>query len=108
MPELVEVQMARLQEQMKQVIDGMEHSRRLHEKSDERSDRMEQTIDRIDRRLNDVEKQLATNAPTIEEFITIKHQVKGAGILGRWIWAAGGFLIAFVFSMRAQIRDFFF
>lgn len=98
--ESVEIQMARLQERMEMVT----HQMTRRESSDEL---LRTLIERIDRRMEKVEGQLATSAPTIEEFITIKNQVKGAGFAGRWLWAIGGFLISTVFAFREQIRDWF-
>lgn len=50
-----------------------------------------------------IKDQLASNAPTIQEFITIKHKVQGAGWMGKTLWAVGGALIAFVAAARKEI-----
>ena len=106
--ESAEVQMARLQEQMNQVRETLDQIRIASNKADTRDEKMDDLLQRFDRRLENVEKQLASSAPTIEEFITIKHKVQGAGILGRWIWAGGGILVGIIFSFREQIREFLF
>ncbi|AWY08127.1 hypothetical protein HOT48_gp112 [Klebsiella phage ZCKP1] len=41
-------------------------------------------------RLKRVEESITKSEPTIEEFITIKHKVAGAGIFGKWAWAVAG------------------
>ena len=101
------VQMARLQEQMKTVIDNLDHASKSRERMSVKLEKVADQMDLFDRRMEKVEHQLATTAPTIEEFIMIKHQVKGAGIFGKWLWAAGGLLIGVVFTMREQIRAWF-
>ena len=105
MAESVEVQLARLQEQMRVMIEGMAEAKHSRNMTRDRLATMNDTIVTLDRRLENVEKQFASSAPTIEEFITIKHQVKGAGIAGKWLWAIGGFIIATVFSFREAIRN---
>lgn len=51
-------------------------------------------IDRMDYRLQSLEEKFANASPTIAEFITIKHKVEGAGMLGKALWAFGGFILA--------------
>jgi chromosome segregation ATPase len=107
----MEVKLAILETQMKAVLEGIHEAREAREKRDEKLEvfygDMNQKMNSFDHRMEKVENQLASNAPTIEEFITIKHQVKGAGMLGKWAWMIGGFLIAFLFNARSHIKDIF-
>ena len=96
--ESTEVQLARLQEQMKIVLEE------LHSAKDGRKAQYEQ-MSEISNRLQKVESSLANQAPTIEEFITIKHKVVGAGLMGKWIWLAAGGLITFVYSNREALAS---
>lgn len=100
-----EVALARLQEQMKTVIDGQHIAKESREKADDKLESISELILKMDRRVEKVEIQLASNAPTIEEFITIKHQVTGAGRAGKFLWAAGGIIIASAFYLREAIRN---
>lgn len=50
-------------------------------------------------RLKNVEDSLARNEPTIEDFITIKYKVAGAGIFGKWVWAGVGAILCFLIVM---------
>lgn len=106
MSETLEVQMVRLQEQLKAVITSLSEDRDSRKESDKQLTSIAISTANLDRRLEVVEKQLAKDAPTIEEFITIKHQVKGAGMLGRWLWLFGGMMIAGLFNAREAIRGF--
>lgn len=47
-----------------------------------------------------VEETLTKFSPTIEEYISIKNKVLGAGRLGRWMWI---FLIALI-GLAAKFR----
>lgn len=58
---------------------------------------------KIENRVQGVEEQLSRATPTIDEFITIKHKVVGAGLLGRWLWAAVGGLLTLIYSSRETI-----
>lgn len=51
----------------------------------------------------DLKSKLAGQAPTIEEFITIKHKVVGAGKLGGWLWTAGAFILGALATSRETI-----
>ena len=53
--------------------------------------------------MTQVTEQLASHAPTIKEFIEIKHKVDGAGKVGRYLWILGGGLLTLVFAMREII-----
>jgi chromosome segregation ATPase len=111
--ESLDIQMARLQEQLKSVIATLAEDREERKVRHKQISRIEDTTDRLDLRLGAldlrmgaVEMQLAQNQPTIQEFLRIKHQVQGAGFLGKWTWAIGGVLIAGIYNSREAIRAF--
>ena len=60
----------------------------------------------MDNRLKNVEDNLAKNEPTIEEFITIKHKVVGAGIFGKWVWAGAGAIIGVLAADAENVAVF--
>lgn len=94
MSEAIEIQMARLDERFKAVLLGQEDAKLSRKHQYDQLEAIGQSITTIDNRLKSVESSLAKSAPTIEEFITIKHKVVGAGIAGKWLWAAGGFILS--------------
>lgn len=107
MGESLDVQMARIQEQLKYIVSGMDSAKKTREISDSGLNRLSDAVMRLEHRMAAVEKQLSDTAPTIEEFVTIKHQVRGAGHLGKWAWALGGGTIALLYSARETLRSFF-
>lgn len=107
MGESVDVQMARLQEQLKSVITSLAEDRRDRKNRDGQINKIETNTDNLDRRLEVVEHQLAVNAPTINEFMIVKQRVIGAGKLGKWAWMLGGATITAIYTSREAIRSWF-
>ena len=103
MTESLEVQYARLDERLKSLLKMMEASASAQTE-------MSDSLANITFRVRNVEASLAKNAPTIDEFITIKHKVVGAGALGKWLWGVGALLIGWVFGAKdiiARIKELF-
>lgn len=105
--ESTEIQLARLDERMKMLLDRMDATHESHGTTKEWMSKTDGTLSRIGNRLLNVEQSLQKAAPTIEEFITIKHKILGAGIAGRWMWVTFGTLLGIVISMREQIIRWF-
>lgn len=103
MPESTEAQIARLDERLKSILTIMKDAREGQRHQQEWMTVVNQTLITIGGRVENVENNLARASPTIDEFITIKHKVIGAGILGKWIWGGLGLLIGVVYSMREAI-----
>ena len=103
--EPTEVQLARLEERLNQVLQGMAQDRESLKRQYEKTEELAQSITKLDGRMGQVEQSLTQQAPTIEEFITIKHRVVGAGMMGKWVWAIAGGLIGMLFSARVHIMD---
>lgn len=93
MADSMEVQIARIDEQVKQMIRAMSSAEMSRRDNYKQLETMNMNYASIDARLSVVEDGMTKNAPTIEEFITIKHKVVGAGMAGRWLWAIGAFLL---------------
>jgi predicted phage tail protein len=89
-----EVQMARLDERLKSIMTALDEARVSRKHQYEQMEEYGKSLTSIDGRVKSVEASLAKSAPTIEEFITIKHKVVGAGLAGKWLWAAGGVLLS--------------
>lgn len=97
-----EVQMARLDERLQQILREMELSRDGRKQQYEKLETINQSVVLLETRVKGVEDGLNKASPTIDEFLVIKHKVVGAGILGKYAWAiGGGVLSALAFSREA-------
>lgn len=92
---------------MKTLFDNQARDRQDREKLEETLVELRDSINDIGNRLKNVEDSLAKNEPTIEEFITIKHKVVGAGIFGKWVWAGAGAIIGVLAVARREIFAWF-
>ena len=92
---------------MKTLFDNQARDRQDREKLEETLSELRDSINDIGNRLKNVEDSLAKNEPTIEEFITIKHKVVGAGIFGKWVWAGAGAIIGVLAAARREIFAWF-
>jgi len=64
-------------------------------------------ISKMDGRVANVEQSLAAAKPTIDEFISVKNKVIGAGAIGKWLWVACGVLIGVIASSREAVFHYF-
>lgn len=92
---------------MKTLFENQTRERQDREKLEETLVELRDSINDIGNRLKNVEDSLAKNEPTIEEFITIKHKVVGAGIFGKWVWAGAGAIIGLLAAARREIFAWF-
>lgn len=92
---------------MKTLSENQTRDRQDREKLEETLVELRDSINDIGNRLKNVEDSLAKNEPTIEEFITIKHKVVGAGIFGKWVWAGAGAIIGVLAAARREIFAWF-
>lgn len=90
------VQLARMEERLLYIAREQDEAKRSRKATYEKMEEQSQTLILMDGRMQKVEESLKTQAPTIEEFITIKHKVQGAGAAGKWIWGAAGSLLGMV------------
>lgn len=107
MNESGELLLVRLEERLKTLFDNQARDRHDREKLEETLVELRDSINDIGNRLKNVEDSLAKNEPTIEEFITIKHKVVGAGIFGKWVWAGAGAIIGVLAAARREIFAWF-
>jgi hypothetical protein len=89
MSESVEVRVARLEENMKFLVKDAEQASAARKSQYQAIEAIQSTVTGM--------------ATTIEEFITIKHKVVGAGRLGKWLWAVGAFLLGTASGAREHI-----
>jgi uncharacterized protein (DUF342 family) len=107
MNESGELLLVRLEERLKTLFDNQARDRQDREKLEGTLVELRDSINDIGNRLKNVEDSLAKNEPTIEEFITIKHKVVGAGIFGKWVWAGAGAIIGVLAAARREIFAWF-
>lgn len=107
MNESGELLLVRLEERLKTLFENQTRDRHDREKLEETLGELRDSINDIGNRLKNVEDSLAKNEPTIEEFITIKHKVVGAGIFGKWVWAGAGAIIGVLAAARREIFAWF-
>lgn len=103
MVESVEVRFARIEEQFKFMIEDSKEARASRKIQYESIEKLGQAVTSMAAEVTDVKAKLAGQAPTIEEFITIKHKVVGAGKLGKVVWAIGAFIIGMLYANREFI-----
>lgn len=101
--EPTEIQLARLDERMKVLLDRMEENHQSHIKTRAWMGQVDRTLGEINHRVGSVETSLANSAPTIAEFMAIKHKVIGAGLAGKWLWMGLGAVLGLIVSAREQI-----
>jgi hypothetical protein len=97
------IQLARVAVSMEYIQKELEDAKQARKGQYEKMEEQNVTLMKLDGRMSEVEKSLRTQAPTIEEFITIKQRVVGAGVAGRWSWAALTGVIALLCTFRTEI-----
>lgn len=103
MSEAVEVRVARLEEKMNFLVEEAKEAKAARKTQYTTNEESKAKMAAIGNSLMIVETKLAGQAPTIEEFITIKHKVVGAGKIGKVFWAVGAFIIGILYSSRETI-----
>lgn len=103
MSESLEVRVARLEENMKFLVKDAEQASLARKSQYTAIEAIQSTVSNMASTMTSMKDKLDGQAPTIEEFITIKHKVVGAGRLGKWLWAFGAFLLGSVSASRETI-----
>ncbi|UZV39859.1 putative tail-length tape measure protein [Xanthomonas virus PB119] len=86
---------------------------RLEERGKVQAERTEQILQQlkdqgvrlvsVEQRTANVETSLTTQKPVIDDFITIKHKVVGAGQFGKWVWVIATATVTFILTSREKI-----
>lgn len=88
----------------------LEKQAEYHEKNAERIIKQQDEILSFLRdfsgRLGKLEDQMMKAQPTIEEFVTVKTEIKTAGKLGRTVWTVGAWLIATIATAITTANTF--
>lgn len=103
MTESVEVRVARVEENMKFLVKDAEQASLSRKSQYAVIEAIQSSVSNMVTTMASLEEKLDGQAPTIEEFITIKHKVVGAGRLGKWLWIVGGFLLGTISTSREHI-----
>lgn len=101
--ESVEVRVARLEENMKFLVNESIEAKAARKAQYTTMEEMKESVHSMAGEVTTVKDKLATASPTIEEFITIKHKIVGAGKLGKWLWTIGAALIGYAYASREAI-----
>lgn len=104
--ESVEVQLARQDERWKLVVEEMREAKLARKGQYEQIEALQTTVQLLSMKVSSVETSLAKANPTIEEFITIKHKVTGAGAAGKYVWAIGAAILTVLATSRENIKTF--
>lgn len=100
MTESVDVQIARIEEQMKGVqgtlvtlVSKMDEASASRKVVHQAQEAMGRDILHINHRLDNVEKEVRAIQPTSDEYLRYRERVRGAGILGVALWKVGGIVL---------------
>ena len=108
MTEPVEVGIARMQEQLKAILEDASEAKQARKEQYKVTQEMQTDLASVKSRLEMVEKQIASSAPTLAEFVVMKHRIQGVGSFGRWLWGFFGFvtgLIAWVIGAIPALQS---
>ncbi len=105
MTEPVEAQIARMDERLNTIMNELVQARDGRKHQYEKLEDMGRSLLKLNSRVESVENSLARASPTIDEFITIKHKVVGAGIAGKWLWMFIGATVGILASSRTYIME---
>lgn len=98
-----DVKIARMEERLTVMLSELQQAKDGRKQQYETLEAINRALLKIENRVQGVEEQLSRATPTIDEFITIKHKVVGAGALGKWVWAAGSCIITILATSRETI-----
>lgn len=105
--ESIEVRLARLDERLMAVLGKLDEAKEDQRNQQSSMSKIDNFLIMLDNRVKNVEESLAKASPTIDEFITIKHKVSGAGFIGKGVWVVLGGTISMLFAMRETIYQWF-
>lgn len=101
------VTLARLEERLRTIFENQTREAKARENMEESIESLKDSVKDFDNRLQRVEESITKSEPTIEEFITIKHKVVGAGVFGKWVWMGAGAIIGVLAAARREIFSWF-
>ena len=105
MSESAEVRLARLEERLNAFLNAVEDDRQDAVALRVWMREMDRKMTQVSVRLDSVGSSINAAQPTLNEFSAIKHKVEGAGVAGRWLWAAMAVIIGWVSGAREFLMD---
>ncbi len=100
MTETVEVQLARLDERIKHLV-------QLQTQQNVGLTQLTDNIDSVNKRMTAMEATIASAGPALTEYTAVKNQIIGAGRFGRWIWIGASFLLGLTISIKDWLLSWF-
>lgn len=107
MPEPTEIQLARIQEQMKAMLASQEYAKLTRSESDKEIREIHKLVSKLDHRVGEIEKHVASATPTLTEFNTLKYKIQGAGLFGKWVWAILAGIVGFLLGFTNLLKNLF-
>lgn len=101
--ESIEIQLARLQEQLKTVIRSIDDNKKLYKDTGDKIDKIENQLFDLGVRVSRLEDQLMKHSPTIEMIVSMQQQAKGIAKISKVLYVTGGIVIGTVLSFRSEI-----
>jgi predicted ATP-grasp superfamily ATP-dependent carboligase len=106
MTDSLEVSVAVINKQLEMITAEMKEAREARKANYAAQEKQNETLIRIEHRLEKVETWVTASSPTLMEFNALKMKVIGAGILGRALWITGGILIGVAAYATGLIQKF--
>lgn len=103
----LEASVAVIQEKLQTITEDMREARLARKAQYEQNERQNETLMKIDHRLEKVEMWISSSDPTIQEYRTLKLQVQGAGRVGRFLWSLAGATIGAAAAAVAYWQKWF-
>lgn len=104
--ESVEVRVARLEENLRFLVEEAREAKASRKSQYETNELVSRFMTNLSNDVQLVRDKLAGQTPTIEEFITIKHKVEGAGKAGTLFWSIGSALLGALASAVMVFKYF--
>lgn len=107
MSEPIEVQLARMDERMKSILQAQQANSEAQAAQFRQLHALDNTMHSLKERVSDMEESIANAGPALAEYTMIKHKVIGAGLAGKWIWVAASFVLGAIASSKGAILSWF-
>lgn len=101
----METQIAVIHEKLNRLLEENTEAKESRKAQYKATEDLRVSVQSIEFRMVSIEKTVADNQPTLQEFIAIKHKVQGAGIFGKLLWGLAGLTIGAVAYVYALVRQ---
>lgn len=97
---------AKLETHMELLLKGQDRADQSRKELYQTVNHIDKKVDSLDYRMTSLENEFKEAKPTIAEFVATKNKVAGAGMLGKWLWAFGGFVLGAAAWLTGAIEAF--